>query len=28
MDTNQSLYGDRFTSAAAVKMFRSRTIHE
>ena len=28
MDTNQSLYGDAFTSAAAVKMFRSRTIHE
>jgi diketogulonate reductase-like aldo/keto reductase len=28
MDTNQSLYGDRFTSAAAVKMFKSRTIHE
>jgi len=28
MDTNQSLYGDTFTSAAAVKMFKSRTIHE
>jgi len=28
MDTNQSLYGDRFTNAAAVKMFKSRTIHE
>jgi len=28
MDTNQSLYGDAFTSAAAVKMFKSRTIHE
>jgi len=28
MDTNQSLYGDAFTSAAAVKRFKSRTIHE
>ena len=28
MDTKQSLYGDAFTSAAAVKMFKSRTIHE
>jgi 2,5-diketo-D-gluconate reductase A len=28
MDTNQSLYGDTFTSAAAVKRFKSRTIHE
>jgi len=28
MDTNQSLYGDLFTSAAAVKMFKSRTMHE
>ncbi len=28
MDTNQSLYGDAFTSVAAVKMFKSRTIHE
>jgi 2,5-diketo-D-gluconate reductase A len=28
MDTNQSLYGDTFTSAAAVKRFKGRTIHE
>jgi 2,5-diketo-D-gluconate reductase A len=28
MDTNQSLYGDTFTSAAAVKRFKSRRIHE
>ncbi len=28
MDTNQSLYGDTFTSAAAVKRFKSYTIHE
>jgi 2,5-diketo-D-gluconate reductase A len=28
MDTNQSLYDDTFTSAAAVKRFKSRTIHE
>ncbi len=28
MDTNQSLYGDTFTSSAAVKRFKSRTIHE
>ena len=28
MDMKQSLYGDAFTSAAAVKMFKSRTIHE
>ncbi len=28
MDTSQSLYGDTFTNAAAVKMFKSRTIHE
>ncbi len=28
MDTNQSLYGDTFTSASAVKRFKSRTIHE
>ncbi len=28
LDTNQSLYGDTFTSAAAVKMFKSRTIHD
>ncbi len=27
MDTNQSLYGGTFTSAAAVRMFKSRTIH-
>ena len=28
MDINQSLYGDAFTNAAAVKRFKSRTIHE
>jgi len=28
MDTNHSLYGDTFTGTAAVKRFKSRTIHE
>ena len=28
MDMNQSLYGDTFTSAAAVKIFKSRIIHK